>query len=226
MSFRSYWALYRTSHSAYALYARSLLAVWALWHGFGVPHLWGIKGDCISSHFRPAHQHYTDEAQKAETVPSVVRYRSMSFSSYWALYRTSHCRLRIVRTLTACSLSALAWFWCPTFVRHQRWLYKQSLSSCSSALHWCDEAQKAETVPSVVRYRSMSFRSYWVLYRTSHCRLRIVRTLTACSLSALAWFWCPTFVKHQRWLYKQSLSSCSSALHWWGPKGRNGTVCS
>ena len=226
----------------------------------------------------------------------------MSFRSYWVLYRTSHCRLRIVRTLTACSLSALAWFWCPTFVRHQRWLYKQSLSSCSSALHWCDEAQKAETVPSVVRYRSMSFRSYWVLYRTtiaayalcarsllavwalwhgfgvshlwgikgdcisshfrpahqhytdeahkaemvpsvvryrsmsfrsywalyrtSHCRLRIVRTLTACSLSALAWFWCPTFVRHQRWLYKQSLSSCSSALHWWGPKRRNGTVCS
>ena len=28
----------------------------------------------ISSHFRPAHQHYTDEAQKAETVPSVVSY--------------------------------------------------------------------------------------------------------------------------------------------------------
>ncbi len=28
----------------------------------------------ISSHFRPAHQHYTDEAQKAETVPSVVIY--------------------------------------------------------------------------------------------------------------------------------------------------------
>ena len=25
------------------------------------------------------HQHYTDEAQKAETVPSVVRYRSMFF---------------------------------------------------------------------------------------------------------------------------------------------------
>ena len=27
-----------------------------------------------TSYFHPAHQHYTDEAQKAETVPSVVRY--------------------------------------------------------------------------------------------------------------------------------------------------------
>jgi hypothetical protein len=27
-----------------------------------------------SSYFHPAHQHYTDEAQKAETVPSVVIY--------------------------------------------------------------------------------------------------------------------------------------------------------
>ena len=35
-----------------------------------------------SSYFHPAHQHYTDEAHKAETVPSVVRYRSMAFRSY------------------------------------------------------------------------------------------------------------------------------------------------
>ena len=27
-----------------------------------------------TSYFHPAHQHYTDEAQKAETVPSVVSY--------------------------------------------------------------------------------------------------------------------------------------------------------
>jgi hypothetical protein len=27
-----------------------------------------------TSYFHPAHQHYTDEAQKAETVPSVVIY--------------------------------------------------------------------------------------------------------------------------------------------------------
>ena len=27
-----------------------------------------------SSHFHPAHQHYTDEAHKAETVPSVYIY--------------------------------------------------------------------------------------------------------------------------------------------------------
>jgi hypothetical protein len=81
------------------------------------------KHICINIYiyyFHPAHQHYTDEAHKAETVPSVVRYRSMAFRSYWALYRMSHCRLRIAHTLTACSLSALAWFWCPTFVRHQR----------------------------------------------------------------------------------------------------------
>jgi uncharacterized membrane protein YesL len=38
---------------------------------------------------------------------------------YWALYRMSHAAYAL-RTLTACSLSALAWFWCPTFVRHQR----------------------------------------------------------------------------------------------------------
>ena len=35
-----------------------------------------------SSHFHPAHQHYTDEAHKAETVPSVVRYRSVAVWSY------------------------------------------------------------------------------------------------------------------------------------------------
>jgi hypothetical protein len=35
-----------------------------------------------SSYFHPAHQYYTDEAHKAETVPSVVRYRSMAFGSY------------------------------------------------------------------------------------------------------------------------------------------------
>ena len=36
-----------------------------------------------SSHFHPPNQHYTDdEAHKAETVPSVVRYRSMPFWSY------------------------------------------------------------------------------------------------------------------------------------------------
>jgi hypothetical protein len=35
-----------------------------------------------TSYFHPAHQHYTDEAQKAETVPSVVRYCSMAFRSY------------------------------------------------------------------------------------------------------------------------------------------------
>ena len=35
-----------------------------------------------TSYFHPAHQHYNDEAQKAETVPSVVRYCSMGFRSY------------------------------------------------------------------------------------------------------------------------------------------------
>ena len=35
-----------------------------------------------SSYFHPAHQHYTDEAHKAETVPSAVRNRSMAFRSY------------------------------------------------------------------------------------------------------------------------------------------------
>ena len=31
-----------------------------------------------TSYFHPAQQHYTDEAQKAETVPSLVRYCSMA----------------------------------------------------------------------------------------------------------------------------------------------------
>ena len=35
-----------------------------------------------SSYFHPAHQHYTDEAHKAETVPFVVRYRSMAFKGH------------------------------------------------------------------------------------------------------------------------------------------------
>jgi hypothetical protein len=35
-------------------------------------------------------------------------------STGWAIAAYALC------TLTACSLSALAWFWCPTFVRHQR----------------------------------------------------------------------------------------------------------
>ena len=41
-------------------------------------------------------------------------------------------------------------------------------------------------------------------------------------LSALTWFTCPTCVGHVKWLYIVALSSCSSALHWWGPVGRNG----
>lgn len=45
---------------------------WALWLWFGVPHLWDAMCDCISSYFNPDHQHYTNEAQKAETVLSVV----------------------------------------------------------------------------------------------------------------------------------------------------------
>ena len=35
-----------------------------------------------TTYFHPAHQHYTDEAQKAETVPSVVqRYRNGTIKS-------------------------------------------------------------------------------------------------------------------------------------------------
>jgi hypothetical protein len=33
-----------------------------------------------SSYFHPAHQHYTDEAHKAETVPSVVIYIYMELT--------------------------------------------------------------------------------------------------------------------------------------------------
>jgi predicted glutamine amidotransferase len=35
-----------------------------------------------TSYLHPANQHYTDEAHKAETVLSVIRYRSMAFRSY------------------------------------------------------------------------------------------------------------------------------------------------
>ena len=34
-----------------------------------------------TSYFHPAHQHYTDEAQKAETVPSVVVMKKFKVSS-------------------------------------------------------------------------------------------------------------------------------------------------
>ena len=34
-----------------------------------------------STYIHQAHQHYTDEADQAETVPSVVRNRSMAFRS-------------------------------------------------------------------------------------------------------------------------------------------------
>jgi hypothetical protein len=46
---------------------------------------------------------------RAETVPSVIRYRSIAFKSYWALYRMSHAAYALC-TLNDCSLSALAWF--------------------------------------------------------------------------------------------------------------------
>jgi hypothetical protein len=95
MSFRSYWALYRMSHChlriahAHCLqFERSGMVLMS--HNRETS-----KVTVNSSYFHPAHQHYTDEAHKAETVPSVVRYRSMSFRSYWALYRMSHCHLRI-----------------------------------------------------------------------------------------------------------------------------------
>jgi hypothetical protein len=35
-----------------------------------------------SSYFHPAHHHYTDEAQKAETVPSVVIYIYIYITPY------------------------------------------------------------------------------------------------------------------------------------------------
>jgi hypothetical protein len=53
-----------------------------LWHGLMSHIREGSKVTVNSSHFSPAHQHYTDEAHKAETVPSVVRYRCMAFWSY------------------------------------------------------------------------------------------------------------------------------------------------
>ena len=40
-----------------------------------------------TSYFHPAHQHYTDEAQKAETVPSVVRYSAATRIFHISLYR-------------------------------------------------------------------------------------------------------------------------------------------
>ena len=45
-----------------------------------------------SSHFHPAHQHYTDEAHKAETVPSVVIYALLVILS---ALQDEPCRLRI-----------------------------------------------------------------------------------------------------------------------------------
>ena len=70
--------------AAYALRTRTACSLSALaW--FDVPHSHNREASKVtvnSSHFHPAHQHYTDEAHKAETVPSVVIYRSVAFWSY------------------------------------------------------------------------------------------------------------------------------------------------
>ena len=48
-----------------------------------------------TSYFHPAHQHYTDEAQKAETVPSVVIYIYIYISIYISVLSISRLRLYI-----------------------------------------------------------------------------------------------------------------------------------
>jgi hypothetical protein len=53
-----------------------------------------------SSHFHPAHQHYTDEAHKAETVPSVVIYMYIYLSAYagygnYEIYTQCHKHTRL-----------------------------------------------------------------------------------------------------------------------------------
>jgi hypothetical protein len=61
---------------------RSLLAVWALWHGLMSDNREASKMTVNSSHFHPTHQHYTDEAHKAETVPSVEILHLDNFVQY------------------------------------------------------------------------------------------------------------------------------------------------
>jgi predicted transcriptional regulator len=148
MAFRSYWALYRMSHCrlriahAHCLqFERSGMVLMS--HNRETS-----KVTVNSSYFHPAHQHYTDEAHKAETVPSVVRYRSMAFRSYWALYRMGHCRLRIAHAHgLQFERSGMV------LMSHNRETSKVTVNSSyfhPAHQHYTDGAHKAETVPSVV----------------------------------------------------------------------------
>ena len=64
------------SHAAYALRTLTACSLSALAWFLMSHNREASKVTVNSSYFHPAHQHYTDEAHKAETVPSVVRYRS------------------------------------------------------------------------------------------------------------------------------------------------------
>ena len=68
----------------------------------------------------------------------------------------------------------LAWLGCTTCVGHLGWLYKLNLHPRHQ--HCTDEAQKAETVLSAVRYSSLALQSFCFHVqiehstRMSHCR--------------------------------------------------------
>jgi hypothetical protein len=62
-----------------------------------------------TSYFHPAHQHYTDEAQKAETVPSVVSYIHIYIYIYilytfiFCCFFTGSFMIPVQRLFTLCS---------------------------------------------------------------------------------------------------------------------------
>jgi recombinational DNA repair protein (RecF pathway) len=110
------------------------------------------------SYFHPANQHYTDEAHKAEMVPSVVRYRSMAFRVILSALQDQPLPSRIAHARclqVECSGIVLMSHICEAS--------KVTVNSSyfhPAHQHYTDEEHKAETVPSLVRYRSMAFRSY------------------------------------------------------------------
>jgi hypothetical protein len=75
MAFRSYWALYRMSQLLLTHCAHAHCLQFEHSGNGLMSHIRETSKVTINtSYFHPAHQHYTDEAQKAETVPSVVIY--------------------------------------------------------------------------------------------------------------------------------------------------------
>ena len=164
---RPNWALYCDESLPLALRTLTSLLVWALWHGWDVTTCVGHSGWLFKLYLHRRRQHCTDEAQKAETVLSAVRYSSLVQQSFalrpnWALYCDESLPLAL-RTLTSSLVWALWHGWdVTTCVGHSGWLFKLYLHRRRQ--HCTDEAQKAETVLSAVSYIYMYVCMYVCTY--------------------------------------------------------------